>query len=146
MINLNTYSTKFCDISCLIQESFYHFLEFHDMKMREYEVLKELKLHDNISQKQLGTLLNIDRTTMVTIIDNMEEKNLVQRVKNDKDRRSYNLQITDKALDFLLLAEQKDLDSIILYSLDEKEVLFLRETLEKVYTSLHKNIPSLKEV
>lgn len=49
-----------------------------------------------ISQHELGDQLGIDRTTMVELIDNLEDRGVVVRQRNTADRRSYSIQLTPK--------------------------------------------------
>ena len=48
------------------------------------------------SQHQLGAQLGIDRTTVVELIDELEEKGVVVRHRNPRDRRSYALSLTPR--------------------------------------------------
>lgn len=49
-----------------------------------------------ISQQQLGEQLGIDRTTIVELIDELEQQGVVLRRRNAADRRSYALVLTPK--------------------------------------------------
>ena len=49
-----------------------------------------------ISQHDLGASLGIDKTTMVELIDDLEQQGAVVRRKNPRDRRSYALNLTPK--------------------------------------------------
>jgi DNA-binding MarR family transcriptional regulator len=49
-----------------------------------------------ISQQGLGEQLGIDRTTVVELIDELERKGVVVRVRNPADRRSYALKLTPR--------------------------------------------------
>jgi DNA-binding MarR family transcriptional regulator len=49
-----------------------------------------------ISQQELGEQLGIDRTTMVELIDELEQQGVVVRRRNATDRRSYALVLTTK--------------------------------------------------
>jgi DNA-binding MarR family transcriptional regulator len=47
-----------------------------------------------ISQQALGEQLGIDRTTVVELIDELEQQGVVVRRRNPADRRSYSLHLT----------------------------------------------------
>ncbi len=47
-----------------------------------------------VSQQVLGEQLGIDRTTVVELIDQLEQKDIVVRRRNPADRRSYSLVLT----------------------------------------------------
>src|SRR5438552_10131812 len=49
-----------------------------------------------ISQQALGEQLGIDRTTVVELIDDLEQQGVVVRRRNPSDRRSYALSLTPK--------------------------------------------------
>ena len=49
-----------------------------------------------VSQQSLGEQLGIDRTTVVELIDQLEEQGVVVRRRNPVDRRSYALNLTPK--------------------------------------------------
>jgi len=48
-----------------------------------------------MTQKALGDLLRIDRTTMVTLIDDLERKGYVTRERHPRDRRAFLIEPTD---------------------------------------------------
>lgn len=50
------------------------------------------------SQKYLGRALGIDPNTMVDLIDKMEAKHLIRRLRNPHDRREYTLEVTVKGM------------------------------------------------
>jgi len=49
-----------------------------------------------ISQQTLGEQLGIDRTTVVELIDELEQQGIVVRRRNPADRRSYALTLTPR--------------------------------------------------
>ena len=49
-----------------------------------------------VSQQALGEQLGIDRTTMVELIDQLEQQGVVVRRRNPADRRSYALSLTPR--------------------------------------------------
>jgi DNA-binding MarR family transcriptional regulator len=48
----------------------------------------------SLSQQAIGELLRIDRTTMVALIDDLEQKGYVKRERNPDDRRAYVITLT----------------------------------------------------
>ncbi|MBF8192951.1 MarR family transcriptional regulator [Nonomuraea sp. K274] len=49
-----------------------------------------------MSQRDLTTLARMDRTTMTAVINRLEERGRVQRVRNPADRRKYLITITEE--------------------------------------------------
>ena len=54
-----------------------------------------------ISQQELGDYVKKDRTTIVALVDDLEEEGLVERRRNPADRRAYALELTEKGHDWL---------------------------------------------
>jgi DNA-binding MarR family transcriptional regulator len=62
---------------------------------REYGVLWRLEVHGPLSQRELGDLHQIDRTTVVALVDRLESMGLVVRQLDPEDRRRHALVLTD---------------------------------------------------
>ncbi|WP_242553844.1 MarR family transcriptional regulator, partial [Streptomyces beijiangensis] len=61
------------------------------MRSRYFFVLASLAGGPELSQQDLSRLLNLDPTTVVTVIDEMERNQHVERRRTPADRRRYNL-------------------------------------------------------
>lgn len=71
-------------------------LEPLGLSPRAWGVLSTLLESGPLTQIQLATVLSIDRTAMVYLLDEMEEAGLVERRRNPRDRRSFLIQLTGK--------------------------------------------------
>lgn len=76
-------------------EKFSRKLNNYKIDSRDYGLLTIIYNDSNMTQKDIGNIMSIDRTTMVQIIDVLEEKNIVERKINNKDRRQNIIAITD---------------------------------------------------
>jgi DNA-binding MarR family transcriptional regulator len=83
---------------------------------REFGLLTLLEAEGPASQQRLADRIGVDRTTMVALIDALEEKQLVNRHKDPSNRRAYVLEVTAAghkrlrdALNAVELAEQQAL-------------------------------------
>ena len=65
------------------------------LKARHYGVLAALAEWGPVAQNALGDRLNIDRSTMVAVIDELEAAGRVVRRRNPQDRRAYRLGLTN---------------------------------------------------
>jgi DNA-binding MarR family transcriptional regulator len=72
-----------------------------DCAPRHIACLKVIGEEGPLSQQALGRATGLDRTTMVAVIDFLEESGLVERRRNPKDRRAYALEATAKGHDWL---------------------------------------------
>ena len=69
---------------------------------RDAGVLIALLSGGPVSQQELATRLNVNRTVMVKLIDSLEQRGLVERVRNPENRRAYALQPTPAGREALL--------------------------------------------
>jgi DNA-binding MarR family transcriptional regulator len=68
---------------------------------RELAVLLVLAGHEPASQQQAAHRLGVDRTTMVALLDTLEEKGLVSRHPHPEDRRRNVVELTAVGRDVL---------------------------------------------
>ncbi len=66
-----------------------------DTTVREVPALTLIRDDGAISQRRLGELLNLNRTTTGKLVDALEAKGLIVRDRDAQDRRSYALRLTD---------------------------------------------------
>jgi DNA-binding MarR family transcriptional regulator len=64
------------------------------LTVKQYGLLTLLVHEGPVSQGRLGEVMKIDRTTMVTLIDDLERTGHVDRTRNPEDRRAYALAAT----------------------------------------------------
>ncbi|WP_248964381.1 MarR family winged helix-turn-helix transcriptional regulator [Sphaerisporangium perillae] len=70
-------------------------LKGDDLRWRDYGVLVVLESAGPLSQQEIGRRLAVDRSTMVHIIDLLEQRGLVARGRDRADRRAYAIELTD---------------------------------------------------
>jgi len=73
---------------------------------RELAVLTVLASSEPASQQQAAQRLGVDRTTMVALVDVLEDKGLVRRHAHAEDRRRNVVELTEKGHDRLRQAGQ----------------------------------------
>lgn len=64
-------------------------------------VLALVKSNPGINQTRVGNALGIDRSTLVAVIDRLEERKLIARTPSPTDRRSHALVMTDEGERYL---------------------------------------------
>jgi DNA-binding MarR family transcriptional regulator len=62
---------------------------------REAAVLRAIDAGRPVSQGEIARTMNVDRTTMVALIDDLQLKGLVQRRQDPDDRRKNAVELTD---------------------------------------------------
>lgn len=129
----------------IIRERLEEVLKPLNLSLRELGVMRILESEGPLSQHVLARRHNIDRTTTVQIIDQLEERQLVLRSTNQADRRSNLLFLTPrgrKTLSRALKLVNKE-QSAFLQVLDENEKADLFGVLHKLL-SYHLTNSSVK--
>ncbi len=104
------------------------------------------KSGEEFTQQKLAHFLNIDKTSVVRIIDYLTERGYVIRQKNNLDRREHFLVLTDKANAILpdINAAVKQLNDIVFENFKEEEQKQFLEALQKISRNLsHLPVESL---
>jgi len=71
------------------------------LEPRHAGMLTRLAAHEGLSQQALGELIGLNPTRMVFLVDELEQRGLVERRRNTADRRSYALYLTGQGRDTL---------------------------------------------
>lgn len=66
-----------------------------ELEPRHAGMLLRLAVSEGRSQQAIGELIGLNSTRMVFLVDELEQRGLVERRRNDADRRSYALYLTD---------------------------------------------------
>lgn len=59
-------------------------------------ILKQISRTNGISPKELAETLNLSQGTITSIIDRMQDRELVTRIRSQTDKRRFNLSLTEK--------------------------------------------------
>jgi DNA-binding MarR family transcriptional regulator len=103
----------------------------------ELAILLLIDAREPESQQQVARRLGIDRTTMVALIDALEDKELVARHPDAADRRRNVIEITDTGQKTLRRATQASdrAEQRLLAELNEDEAAQLRNLLRRIATA-----------
>lgn len=102
---------------------------------REYGVMWRLADDGALSQRELGDLHRIDRTTVVGIIDGLEQRGLVVREPDLQDRRRRLLVLTPQGR--ALLAEAREVVDRNADDLQSSLTAGERRELRRLLTKVH---------
>ena len=67
-----------------------------EVTAEQFSILAILFYHKTLNQKELGIMLNRDKTTIARVISNMEERKLVTRISDKRDARNKIVALTPK--------------------------------------------------
>ncbi|WP_298682350.1 MarR family winged helix-turn-helix transcriptional regulator [uncultured Methanomethylovorans sp.] len=88
----NTLLHKIIDI---IQYKNEYQLQTSGIPPQEMYVLERIYLHSNILSKDISNKYKIPPSTLTGILDRLENKKLIERLRTNKDRRSIELKTTE---------------------------------------------------
>jgi DNA-binding MarR family transcriptional regulator len=121
-----------------LADDFVHRLQPLGVEPRTYAVLMTLFANDGQSQRELSQRLGIHRNVMVSVIDNLEAKGLVERLPHPTDRRAFAVTMTAQARRLLptLDAEGRAQEDQLAAPLSADERLALLHQLQKISAAL----------
>jgi DNA-binding MarR family transcriptional regulator len=105
-----------------------------ELRPSHYSALMVLGERGALSQQELAGMIGVDPRNLVSVIDHLERKGLVERRAHAADRRRNALDLTAAGRSLLerLAASGRDLEDEMLASLDTEE----RASLQKVLLKL----------
>lgn len=105
--------------------------EQHGLTMRQLIVLSALHLSPGMTQVQLGRAVGMDKTTLTGELDRLEQRDLVRRSVDPRDRRARTLDVTDagERLRALVSADTDRAEREALGAFDDSDVARLRSML-----------------
>ena len=109
-------------------------LEPLGLQVKHVAVLGTLACFGPVPQQQLGTSVCIDRTSMVALIDEMQERGLLRREPDPNDRRAYRIHLTAEGNDLLGRANAltKDVEDSCFGPLSADDRARLKRMLQEV--------------
>lgn len=110
----------------------------------QFNVLMLLKYADHpVTQKELSEWLLVDKSNLTGLVDRLERAGHLKRVKTEKDRRSYHLQLTPAAEKLLeeLEVPYGELLSSMLGEFSEDELFLLIRMMNQLQRALDNRCP-----
>jgi DNA-binding MarR family transcriptional regulator len=100
--------------------------------------LRILWEEDGLTQRELSQRIEMMEPTTATALRNMEERNLVRRVRNKTDKRKVNIYLTDegRALREVLLPYARSVNDIALAGVSEADIDCFRRVLGQMRKNL----------
>ncbi len=105
---------------------------------KNFSVLILIEQKQNCTQQFISDSLQIDKVSMVKIIDGFSKKQLVKRTQNPKDRREYFIELTEKGRKLMPKIHNaiQELNNIAFKGFSEKE----RKSFTKAMITMYHNI------
>ena len=125
----------------IIQEMSKHsklLLENYKISAPQLICLNEVFQHGPISIGALTKIVFLNNSTVTGIIDRLEQRELVRRVRISKDRRQVHIEITEQGIEFIKKAPKPIQDQFMdrLTALDEEKIALILWSLEMLVDML----------
>lgn len=100
--------------------------------------------HENLTQKALAELLQVDKSFMVTIVDYLTNKGYVLREKNPNDRREQLIKLTPQAKKDLREIKEAfaELNEKSLRNIDAEQIAIYNEVIKAIELNLNHSNPN----
>lgn len=108
-----------------------------ELRPVDFTVLSLLKANPNINQKRLSKAINVSPPNLATLLDRLEQRDLVMRQRNPQDRRSQTLVLTAAGKSMCVKAEKTaaELEEKATEALSDAERAQLITLLQKIFIS-----------
>ena len=112
----------------------------------QWKIILALSITDGLTQKELADKIYIDSSTIVPVIDKMEQNGLVERKSDSQDRRINRIFLTKKSestVDSIILTVLQ-LRKMIYHGISESELDLARITLRTIIKNSDTAISEIK--
>lgn len=112
------------------------FLDKLGLTYTQYIVLLVLWEKDNINVKELGERLYLDSGTLTPLLKKLEAMGIVRRIRDARDERNVNVELTDKGIELKEAAEEIPNKIFCSTGLQAGEAISLRERLKVLLNNI----------
>jgi len=117
-------------------------LKKFDITHEQWFVLRTITNTDFSTQKVIADLTNKGKSTLTRILDQLEQKNLIERRVNDEDRRSIVLVETNRGKTIVqqILPVENEIRTRIRNGISEDEIVYLNNMFKKFLENIEEII------
>ena len=127
----------------LIQKKLMENVKSTGLTLGQPKVLDYLKYHDGANQKEIAAGCHIEAGSLTSILNRMEEKNLIERKILNGNRRSYHIFLTEQGKESIKLIsdEFEKIEEQAFDGIAEAD----REAFIKMFTQIYNNLKRKEE-
>lgn len=116
--------------------------EDFDLPSHCFGILADLLENDGVKQQDLAIAIVKDKATIARALDLMEKKNIIVRIKDEKDRRNKKIFLTHKGhqLQKKVLFQGEDMYNEIKGLVSPEDMTTCLAVLDKIYDSLKEKL------
>jgi DNA-binding MarR family transcriptional regulator len=106
--------------------------------VEQWAIIRHLWEEDGLSQREIAEKTSKDKPNITRMIDALEQKRLVFRQPDPRDRRKYCIYLTKEGrqLQERLMPLAQNLRERVTHNLTAQEINFLKDTLDKIYQNI----------
>jgi DNA-binding MarR family transcriptional regulator len=133
-----TFGFLLSDTARVLRQRFDERARQHGATRAQWKALIGISRHEGINQGGLAEWLEVEPITLCRMVDRMEDAGLVERRRDPKDRRAWQLFLTDRAHPILeqLRATAEELTAQALNGIPESEVAGMSRLLDRIRGNL----------
>lgn len=126
------------DVSRLMRREFDVRVRGIGVTRPQWRVLTLLARHGGVNQGRVADLLEVEPITLSRMVDRLQEAGLVERRADPRDRRAWQLFLTDKATPILSQIRERadELMEELLEGVSEAEQAVLGDALSRIHQNL----------
>ena len=104
----------------------------------QWIALYYLGREESISQKELAERMNVKESSIARLLDRMERDGLVERIKNESDKRITNLRLTDRGKEYRikLLPDGEKFEQLLYKGISDEEMQVFTTVLSKMINNI----------
>lgn len=139
----DTFGFLLSDTARLLRRRFDERARQHGATRAQWKALLGISRHEGINQGGLAELLEVEPITLCRLVDRMQEAGLVERRRDPRDRRAWQLYLTDKAHPVLeqLHATAAELMDQALHTIPETQIDMMTDLLNRIRDNLDPTEP-----
>ena len=121
-----------------VQKKLMEQLKDTGLTLGQPKVLDYLKDHDGVSQKEIAAGCHIEAGSLTSILNRMEEKDLIERKMLNGNRRTFHIFMTESGKKNQKLVEEafKKIEKTALNGISEEEQKLFMEIFCRIYRNL----------
>ena len=110
----------------------------HDMTRAQWVMLLRLERQPGLSQKELSELLEVEPITVARLIDRLEQRGMVERRPDPKDRRIWRLHLRPEAMPVVreIDGERNELARFVTEGVDDATLAVMQDALARMRSTL----------
>jgi DNA-binding MarR family transcriptional regulator len=114
------------------------YLSPHGLTPLQWTILRQLWRRDGDSQVQLAQAVGVEKATLTSVLDSLERRRLIKRVRSTEDRRKYGIYLTTsgRALEADLLPYADKVNGQATTGISKRDIKAFRHVLFQMLDNL----------